>query len=127
LRDNWRTCARHAGFSVTAETINVRLGSGRQQAVHVDESSEAAVRLWSVILPPQKTSELGDGRPLEFAWERNRLSDLMGFSVDQRGRLIGETWIALDGMTTEAVALHVGEVARICDWQELRLAATDDY
>jgi hypothetical protein len=82
LPADWRACAAKAGFDVWNDVIEVELHSGRRQQVFVDARSVKAVRFWSIILAPKATSELGSGRPFEFAWERNRLSDLMGFSID---------------------------------------------
>jgi hypothetical protein len=109
------------------DVLEVELPSGRRQQVFVDARSVKAIRFWSIILSPRATRELGGGRPSEYAWERNRLSDLMGFSVDGRGRLIGETWIADEAMTPDTLSLHVHEVARVCDWHEFRLSAKDEY
>lgn len=124
----WRVAARKGGWEVNGAEIVVAFSAGRQQRVMVDESKlPKAIRLWSVILGPSATSEVGEGHPLEYAWERNRLSDLVGFTVDKKGRLVGESWIAMDGMTSEVFSLHLEELARVCDWHELRLTGTDAY
>lgn len=125
---DWRAVAKAAGYRVVGSEITVDLWAGRRQTVSVDDRhAPDAIRLSSVILGPNKTSQLAEGTPLEYAWERNRLSDLMGFSVDTKGRLIGESWIPLEGMTVEEFALHLDEVARVCDWHELRLTGVDTY
>lgn len=127
MSGEWRGHAKAAGYTVVGSTINVGLGLGRRQEVVIDAASDSgAIRLWSVILGPSATRNLGD-EPLEYAWERNRLSDLIGFSVDSRGRLIGESWVAVDGLTPQVFGLHIGELARVCDWHELRLSGTDTY
>jgi hypothetical protein len=128
LSADWREYARAAGHRIEGPRITVTLEGGRQQIVRVDESSApSALRLWSVILGPSSTAQLKDGEPLEYAWERNRLSDLLGFTIDQRGRLIGESWVSLDGLTAKVFGIHVIEVARVCDWHELRLSGLDTY
>ncbi len=123
---DWKTVARQLGHGVQSNEIMLQLSTGRQQRVFVEQDG-VALRIWSVILGPAATSELQDGRPLEYAWERNRLSDLVGFSLDSRSRLIGETWIPNGGMTRELFALHLEELARVCDWHELRLSGDDRY
>ena len=128
MSGEWRSHAKASGHKVIGSTITVSVGSGRRQEVVIDESLDSEViRLWSVILGPTATSELGDGHPLEYAWERNRLSDLIGFSVDSRGRLIGESWVPVRDLTAQVFALHVAEIARVCDWHELRLSGADSY
>jgi hypothetical protein len=128
LNADWRIVAAHLGHKVSDGEIIFNFPNKRQQRVFVDEASEAtAVRLWSVILGPSATAELSDGSPLEYAWERNRLSDLIGFSVDQRGRLIGETWISAVAVGRDLFDFHLSELARVCDWHELRLSGADAY
>jgi hypothetical protein len=128
LSGEWRDHAKTAGYKVVGSGITVNTRGGRRQEVQVDESVGAdGIRLWSVILGPSATRDLDEGRPLEYAWERNRLSDLIGFSVDSRGRLIGESWVPVDGLTAQVFALHLGEIARVCDWHELRLSGADTY
>lgn len=125
---DWRSHAKAAGQEVLGSSINVGVGSDRRQEVLIDESfGSEAIRLWSVILGPSATRALDDGQPLEYAWERNRLSDLIGFSVDSRGRLIGETWVPVEGLTPQVFALHLLEIARVCDWHEFRLSGADLY
>jgi hypothetical protein len=128
LNGDWRNHAKAGGYKVVGSSITVSIGTGRRQEVVIDESFDAdVIRLWSIILGPSATSDLAEGQPLEYAWERNRLSDLIGFSVDSRGRLIGESWVPVDGLTAEVFALHVAEIARVCDWHELRLSGADTY
>lgn len=125
---DWRVVARAAGYRVVGADVTVTLGSGRQQKVTVDDArTPEAIRFWSIILGPKATGELGDGQPLEYAWERNRLSDLIGFTLDSSGRLIGETWLPIKGITAAVLGLHISELARVCDWHELRLSGTDGY
>jgi hypothetical protein len=128
LSADWRDHARAAGHRVEGIRITITLDGGRQQTVLVDESSApSALRLWSVILGRSSTAKLKDGEPLEYAWERNRLSDLLGFTIDQRGRLIGESWVPMDGLNAKVFGMHVTELARVSDWHELRLSGNDTY
>lgn len=126
MNADWKTIARQLGHFVQEDEIVLQLSTGRQQRVFVDENG-VAVRIWSVILGPAGTSELQDGHPLEYAWERNRLSDLVGFSLDSRSRLVGESWIPRGGMNRALFELHLAELARVCDWHELRLSGDDRY
>jgi len=112
---------------VSGGEIAYNFPNERQQKVFVDEKHGHAIRLWSVILGPAATAELHEGSPLEYAWERNRLSDLIGFSVDNRGRLIGESWVLVSTMDQDVFDLHLSELARVCDWHELRLSGSDVY
>lgn len=125
---DWRRLAAQLGYSVAGEEVLYTFPNGRQQRVFVDQKhGHDAIRMWSVILGPAATAELHDGRPLEYAWERNRLSDLVGFSVDNRGRLIGESWIHDSALNQDLLDLQLSELARVCDWHELRLSGADVY
>ena len=52
---------------------------------------------------------------------------LVGFTIDGRGRLVGESWIPLEGLTSAELKLYLHELARVCDWHEFRLTAQDLY
>lgn len=125
---DWRLWASALGHSIGHDEIEVSLGNERRQRVFVDaRQASTALRLWSVILGPAAAAELADGQPLEYAWERNRLSDLVGFSLDTRGRLIGEVWVSVDEVSRDTFALYLSELARVSDWHELRLSGSDQY
>lgn len=111
------------------DTITVALEGGNQQTITLQESDTGiALRAYSIIARAKVLLDVApNNSPWRYAWERNRLSDLFGFSVDSRGRLIGETWIPLEGLEPEELALYVQELARICDWHEFRLAGEDIY
>lgn len=115
-------------LEIGEDSVRVPLSNGRSQTVMIESHrSGMALRMWSIVLSKSKTEQLADGRPHEYAWERNRLSDLVGFTVDSRGRFIGESWVPLDGLRREVFLLHLEEVARVCDWHELRLSDGDQY
>lgn len=124
---DWKTLARGAGFRVSADdSIEVLLGPSRQ-IVHVDDSNNEAIRLWSVIATGKTLEEVAADSYLRYAWERNRLSDLVGFTVDRRQRLVGECWVPLAGLNSGELELHLQELARLCDWHEFRLTGTDAH
>ncbi|HEU5178897.1 MAG TPA: hypothetical protein VFU24_15710, partial [Burkholderiales bacterium] len=49
------------------------------------------------------------------AWRRNRSSQLVGFRVDQRGRLVGEAWVPKAGLSAQEFQVYVRRVAAECD------------
>ena len=125
---DWRAFAKKAGYRPDGNTIIVALENSRSQKVAVEEQRDgSSLRLWSAIASKSRVEELGHLHPIEYAWERNRLSDLVGFSLDGRGRLIGETWIPSAGLTSAIFKLHLEEIARVCDWHEMRLSGEDSY
>ena len=123
---NWRQLSRHPDFAVTSSEISVTFAEGRSQRVRVGDENDATglIRLWSVVV---RSSALPtDEDPHLLAWQRNRASDLVGFKIDGRGRLIGEAWVPVAGLDAEEWAVYVRTVARACDRLEYLLTGRDE-
>ena len=107
---DWRRLSRQAGLQVTAEGLRVTVGE-RQQAVVVEapEGESVALRVSSIAAPPRVSA--GYDPPDLLAWERNRASDLVGFKLDGRGRLIGEAWVPTAGLDADEWSFYVRTVA----------------
>lgn len=120
--------ARRAGYAPTKDgDVVVELDGGGSQRISIElHAGGTALRAHSTIATGRVLREAAaDDSPWRYAWERNRLSDLCGFTLDSRGRLVGETWIPLVGLTPEEFAVYVTELARISDWHEFRLTGED--
>lgn len=127
---DWRSLARRADLSLTpADTTRIELEGGSAQTVELREHADSkTLRARSVIATKKTLAEASsDVAPLLYAWQRNRLSDLVGFTIDGKGRLVGESWIPLEGLTPAELRLYLHELARVCDWHEFRLTAQDLY
>lgn len=120
---DWRRLTRAAGLTLAADTIEVSFRDRRQQ-VRVDETNPLLLRVWSVAARPAVLSHLDD--PDLYAWRRNRLSDLVGFKIDARGRLIGEAWVPCEGLDAGEWHVYVHAVARACDRVEYLLTGRDE-
>lgn len=122
---DWRRLSRDAGLQVTAEGLRVNVGE-RQQAVVVEEpeGEHAALRVFSIAGPPRVTAAYDP--PDLLAWERNRASDLVGFKLDGRGRLIGEAWVPTAGLDADEWAFYVRTVAEACDRLEYLHTGRDE-
>jgi hypothetical protein len=93
-----------------------------------EQAGSKTLRARSVIATKKTLAKASsDVEPLLYAWQRNRLSDLVGFTVDGKGRLVGESWMPLEGLTVAELKLYLRELARVCDWHEFRLTAQDVY
>lgn len=125
---DWKRLAREAGYRISAgDEIEVRLPGRTRQVIAVSEEADA-LRCTSVIAGSKTIAAAAEhDSPLRYAWARNRLSDLVGFSVDFGGRLIGEVWIPTTGLTAEEIHVYLHELARVCDWHEFRLTGVDAY
>jgi len=119
MHADWRQLARECGMTVVGDTIEVPLGRGRRQTVAVEDGG-AHVRLWSVVVRAGRVDESVHER----AWTRNRLSEFVGFRLDRRGRLVGETRVP-DDASAEEWALLVHNLASACDHFEYLLTGRD--
>ena len=123
---DWKRLSRDAGLPVEESSLAVALGEGRRHKVSVEESvASGLLRLWSIAAPPSAVAKV-DEQPHIVAWARNRASDLVGFKIDSRGRLIGEAWVPVDGIDAHEWAIYVLAVARACDRIEYLLTGRDD-
>ncbi|MDB4912385.1 MAG: hypothetical protein JWM95_29 [Gemmatimonadetes bacterium] len=129
MRGDWKELAKRAGYRVdSSDSITVTLDGGSVQVVRFRlEETEQVLRASSIIARRSVLAAATNDSSYRYAWERNRLSDLVGFTVDGRGRLIGETWIPLDELTSEEFGLYLSELARVCDWHEFRLSGEDTF
>jgi hypothetical protein len=128
LPTDWRALSREAGLAVTGETLIVTLPGDRRQEVFVETGDDQALRVWSfaaspsrvaAAVPPDESSHL-------LAWRRNRASDLVGYKVDGRGRLIGEAWVPTAGLDADEWRVYVTAVAQGCDRTEYLLGGKDE-
>lgn len=124
LTTDWRRLTREAGFVVTGDVIEVRFHDERRQQVLVEDANPTLLRVWSVAARPAMLQEIGD--PDLYAWGRNRLSDLVGFKTDGRGRLVGEAWVPTDGLDAGEWGVYVRAVAFACDRVEYLLSGKDE-
>lgn len=123
---DWRRWAREASLKMDDDTIVIVLGDGRIQRVLVEEHrpNGHTLRLSSIAVRPSALSEVDN--PHLFAWDRNRTSDLVGFKIDGRGRLVGEAWVPTAGLEASEWLTYVNSVAVACDRIEYLLTGRDE-
>jgi hypothetical protein len=63
--------------------------------------------------------------PHRWAWRRNRVSNLVGFRVDVKERLLAEAVAPLIGLTQEEFVVYLMAVGSEADRMELVLTAQD--
>jgi hypothetical protein len=128
MKADWRDWAREAGFTVSAGAVEVRFESGRTQKVAIEDLGDSFLLRSTVVRPAaleelRKLKELQD--PLLLAWQRNRAVSLVGFRVDEEGRMVGEGWVVKAGLTAAEFQLHVRTVAAECDRFEFQMTGRD--
>jgi hypothetical protein len=102
--------------------VTVKFSNGRVQRIAV-RSGDGAIELRSIVVRRSVTDQIDD--VVLMAWERNRASSLVGFRVDDRGRLVGECWVPMAGLTRDEFLFFVRSTAAACDLFEFQLTARD--
>jgi len=123
MANDWQGYALAEGFTVDGSAIGVSFADGRRQLVNVSEGVEE-YRLSSFVVKQAKAESISD-LPLQ-VWKRNRSTAIVGFRIDDRGRLVGEAWVPKLGMTAEEFQLTVRTVAAECDRWEFILTGRDN-
>lgn len=119
---DWKSYCRASDLSIEGDTVLVHLPGSRVHRVSIHDEHDV-FRLTSFIARAAIVAEI-DAMPLK-AWERNRGTELVGFKIDARGRLIGEAWVPKAGLTGSEFTAYVHAVAAECDRFEYQLTGSD--
>lgn len=119
---DWRRWARRH-YRLDGERVLVKLTGQRKQLVWCEERGSGSLRLWSIVLRRAEVEELGIGHL--HAWLRNRLSELVAFRLDEKGRMIGEVVLPPVGITEDEWVLCTQVLAKACDRAEHVLSGVD--
>ena len=117
-----RLCAGAKDVQIDGDAIEITLGRGRQHRVDVEIKSDA-IELRAVVARRAVVAE--QENPALAAWNRNCGSSLVGFRIDERGRLVGESWVPGAGLTGDEFLVYVREIAMACDLFEFQLTGKD--
>src|SRR5262245_2914606 len=120
---DWRNfCRDLAGISVNGNVIEVVTSSTRRHYIVVRETPDV-LELSGVVVRASAVAELRNiGLRI---WRHNRTTELVGFRLDQKGRLVGEAWVPKAGLARAEFLLYVKHVARECDLFEYHLTGRD--
>jgi hypothetical protein len=122
MGDEWVMLCQADDLTVEEPHIQVRLGESRRQKVSVADDpntyglSAVVVRQATVLTLPNIIVQ---------AWLRNRSTPLVGFRVDDRGRLVGEAWVPKAGLNPAEFQCYVRTLAIECDRFEYTLTGRD--
>lgn len=120
---DWRAFCRDAGdVTVDGDAMDVMFANERGHRVVVRESI-GSYELTGIVARASAVQDLEDA-PLR-AWRRNRTTQLVGFRIDRKGRLVGEAWVPKAGLSREEFLLYARRVAAECDLFEYHLTGTD--
>ena len=114
--------------ATVVETAETRLSAittrsvGRHQRISISETAET-FELTSIVARAAAICDIPDVALR--AWRRNQAMQLVGFRLDQKGRLLGEAWVPKAGLTRDEFLLCVKRVADECDLFEYHLTGKD--
>lgn len=127
MSSDWRRLSRDAHLPVSGDGLLIKFPDGRKQQVYVEDGPAESLRVWSIAgMPSRVVSSTGEDCVHLAAWTRNRASDLVGFKLDGRRRLIGEAWVPLAGLEPDEWRVYVMAVAQACDRTEYLLGGGDE-
>ncbi len=119
----WREfCVGALDLFPDAMGVSVQFSNGRWQ--HVDiRPGDGMIELRGVVA--RRSVAIKIERVALVAWERNRASSLVGFRVDDRGRLVGESWVPTSGLTRDEFLFYLRSTAASCDLFEYQITGKD--
>jgi Putative bacterial sensory transduction regulator len=102
--------------------VDIQFSNGRRQRIDV-RPGDGVIELRGVVA--RRAVALQIERLALVAWERNRASSLVGFRMDDRGRLVGESWVPTHGLTRDEFLFYLRSAAAACDLFEYQLTGKD--
>jgi len=118
----WVRLCRARDLTVDEPHIEVAFKNERRHRVSVEDTHDS-YQLTAVVVRQRVVAQQAD-LPLQ-AWLRNRATQLVGFRIDRRGRLVAEAWVPKAGLTAQEFQLYVRTVAAESDAFEYALTGAD--
>ena len=115
-------CRKADGVAVEDGRVVVELAEGRRQRVVVDETADT-IEFASVVAKRAVVEGMEDATFR--VWRRNRSTELVGFRIDERGRLVAEAWAPKAGLSAEEFLVHLRRIASEADLFEHQLTGAD--
>lgn len=122
MTDEWRAWCRSGGLHVEGDQVTVQLSDGRQHRVLLTTGADA-FEMSAVIIPQSVAKSIQNLAPR--VWRLNRNTSLVAFRIDRYGRLVGEAWAPLTGLTGDEFRLTLRTLAFECDRLEYILTGDD--
>src|SRR5687768_13196480 len=120
---NWKQfCRGVEGVVIDGDGVDVVQADKRRHHIFIQETADS-YELTGVVARASALSAWADV-PLR-AWRRNRAMQLVGFRVDQKGRLVGEAWVPKVGLRRDEFLLYLKRLAAECDLFEYHLTGKD--
>ncbi len=104
--------------------LSVEFLSGRQQRIFIDRRDKY-YKMWSVILSNSKVEEFGEVKLIQNIWNKNRQTDVVGFCIDKKNRLIGSIQQLAETIDREELIFYIHILAKECDRLEYLFSGKD--
>jgi hypothetical protein len=122
MQSEWETYCRAPDLNSNGTGVLVRFANGRAQRVEITVNDDAYL-LRSVVAKQSIVSR--DSAAAPRTWLRNQQVSLVGFRIDERGRIVGEAMLLKAGLTAQEFQLVLRTVAVECDRFEYQLTWHD--
>jgi hypothetical protein len=122
MRPEWTKLCRDEAFTVDGEGVIVTLAHERRHRIEVRDAGDV-YELHGIVARGSVVRAQPD-LPLRI-WERNRATELVGFRIDRRKRLLGESWVPKAGLTAAEFGTYLRHLAAVCDRLEFLLTGSD--
>lgn len=122
MQSEWEMYCRAPDLTSDGTGVLVRFANGRAQRVEITVN-DAAYVLRSVVAKQSIVSRDADAALR--TWLRNQQVSLLGFRIDERGRMVGEAMLLKAGLTAREFQLVLRTVAVECDRFEYQLTWHD--
>lgn len=119
-----KTLMHTIDINLTEDGVVAEFSNGRQQLISVSQQS-GYYRLTSVVLKRGYVEKIGRGKILPFIWQRNRESNLVAFSLDNKDRLIGSIEQPSETADADEMLLYLEHLAWECDQLEYTLSGVE--
>jgi hypothetical protein len=115
------------GLHYKTGQARVSLPNGRTQAVAICRDGQW-YRMTSVVLGADRAAGfIDDGQNLWWIWQRNAHADLVNFTLDKQGRLIGRVDHLAATMQEDELLFAISRLAIECDRLEYVLVGQDRF
>ena len=122
MAHDWRLLCAGPRIELDGDDVIVGLENGRKHRVRIRET-DVLFEMHTVVARAAAVRDIPD-LPLRI-WRHNRVSQLVGFRRDTRGRVCAEGWVAKAGLTAEEFQLVLHRVAVESDRFEFILTGRD--
>lgn len=121
---DWRAYCRSAkDLSLGRDWVDVLKDDGRKHRIHVQDSGDAYL-LTGIVVRQAVLNAMHD--PDRRMWQRNRAMQLVGFTLNTKGQIVGKALVPKTGLQREEFLLYLHRVAIECDQLEYQLTGRDD-